>query len=251
MPTDNHPSNSTQALPGIQALRALAASAVLVAHTGGEFEQHLSLHGLMPSFANGGAGVDLFFVISGFVMVYSSEHLFGRRASLRTFLTRRIIRIVPLYWTMTSIMLLWVIVRGFAASDATPVHALASYFFIPYPRPSGPIDPLYGLGWTLNYEMMFYLIFACALFAPRKIAVAITSAILLTMTAIHTFQFPLPRQIAYLTDPIILEFVFGMGIALLFRTGTRLPQLACYLLMGVAVAIPPLLLWAPSLWSWT
>jgi exopolysaccharide production protein ExoZ len=110
--TDAQP---TEALAGIQALRALAASAVLVAHTGGEFEQHLSLHGLMPSFANGGAGVDLFFVISGFVMVYSSERLFNRPHSFRTFLTRRIIRIVPLYWTMTSVMLLWVIIRGFAA----------------------------------------------------------------------------------------------------------------------------------------
>jgi exopolysaccharide production protein ExoZ len=249
--TDNYSSNSTEALPGIQALRALAASAVLVAHTGGEFEQHLSLHGLMPSFANGGAGVDLFFVISGFVMVYSSERLFNRPASFRTFLTRRIIRIVPLYWTMTSVMLLWVIVRGFAASDASPIHALASYFFIPYARPSGPIDPLYGLGWTLNYEMMFYLIFACALFAPRNIAVVITSAVLLTMAIIHSFQLPMPRQIAYLTDPIILEFIFGMGIALLVRTGARLPQFACFLLVGFAVVIPLSWLWIPSLWLWT
>ena len=115
MPANNSQQNTTETLPGIQALRALAASAVLVAHTGGEFEQHLSLHGLMPNFVNGGAGVDLFFVISGFVMVYSSERLFARRASFRTFFTRRVIRIVPLYWTMTSVMLLWVMVRGFAA----------------------------------------------------------------------------------------------------------------------------------------
>jgi exopolysaccharide production protein ExoZ len=244
-------SNSMETLAGIQALRALAASAVLVAHTGGEFEQHLSLHGLMPSFANGAAGVDLFFVISGFVMVYSSERLFNRPDSFRTFLTRRIIRIVPLYWTMTSVMLLWVIIRGFAASDASPLHALASYFFIPYPRPSGPIDPLYGLGWTLNYEMMFYLIFACALLAPRNIAVAIASAIILTMATIHSFQLPMPRQISYLTDPIIVEFVLGMGIGLIVRTGARLPRLACFLLVGFAVAMPLSWLWIPSLWLWT
>jgi exopolysaccharide production protein ExoZ len=251
MPTNNNQSKTTETLPGIQALRALAASAVLVAHTGGEFEQHLSLHGLMPNFVNGGAGVDLFFVISGFVMVYSSDRLFGYSIGFRTFLTRRIIRIVPLYWTMTSVMLLWVMIRGFAASDATPILALASYFFVPYPRPSGPIDPLYGLGWTLNYEMMFYLIFACALFAPRKIAVAITSSILVTMTMIHWLQFPMPRQMVFLTDPIILEFVFGMGIALIFRAGVRLPFIACCLLIAFAVATPLLLLWTPSLWLWT
>lgn len=112
MSKDDKPSSTTATLPGIQALRALAASAVLVAHTGGEFEQHLSLPGLGPNFGVGSAGVDLFFVISGFVMVYSSERLFGDRASFRTFLTRRAIRIVPLYWTMTSVMLVWVLVRG-------------------------------------------------------------------------------------------------------------------------------------------
>ncbi len=205
----------------------------------------------MPNFGIAGAGVDLFFVISGFVMVYSSERLFGDRASLRTFLTRRAIRIVPLYWTMTSVMLGWVMVRGFAASDASPIHALASYFFIPYPRPSGPIDPLYGLGWTLNYEMMFYLIFACTLFAPRKIAVAIASLCLITMTIIHSLQLPVSREITYLTDPIILEFVFGMAVAVILRTGARLPRGACYLLIGLAVAIPSLLLWRPSLTWWT
>ncbi len=139
-------SSTTAALPGIQALRALAAMAVVVAHTGGEFEEHLSLPGLMPSFIHGGAGVDLFFVISGFVMVYSSERLFGQHGAPRSFMMRRLIRIVPPYWLLTTVMLLFVMVRGFAVSDASPMLAVSSYFFIPYPRPSGPIDPLYGVG---------------------------------------------------------------------------------------------------------
>ena len=99
--------------------------------------------------------------------------------------------------------------------------------------------------------MMFYLVFACALFAPRKIAVAIASCILLAMTIIHSLQLPMPRQITYLTDPIILEFVFGMTIALILRSGARLPQVACCLLIAVAAVIPLLLLWIPSLWLWT
>jgi exopolysaccharide production protein ExoZ len=249
-PTDAR-SSTMQVLPGVQALRALAAGAVLLAHTGGDFEEHLSLPGLMPSFIHGGAGVDLFFVISGFVMVYSSERLFGQNGASRCFLTRRIIRIVPLYWTMTSLMLLWVIARGFAASDASPGLALASYFFIPYARPSGPIDPLYGLGWTLNYEMMFYVIFACALFARRTVAVFITSAILIAMTIVHSQQLPMPRALVFLTEPVIIEFVFGMGLALLFRSGVTMPRPACYFLVAAAVAIPLWLLWTapPTRWQ--
>jgi exopolysaccharide production protein ExoZ len=244
-------SKTTASLPGIQALRALAASAVLLAHTGGEFDGHLSLHGVMPSFIHGGAGVDLFFVISGFVMVYSSERLFQERGSVRIFLTKRVIRIVPLYWAMTSVMLLRVVLRGFAESDASPTLALASYFFIPYPRPSGPIDPLYGLGWTLNYEMMFYLIFACTLFARRAVSVAVTSFILVAMTIAHSLQLPMPRQLIFLTEPVILEFAFGMVVALIYRSGAILSPMACYALTILAFIVPAVLWWTgpPTRWE--
>jgi peptidoglycan/LPS O-acetylase OafA/YrhL len=242
---------STEALPGVQALRALAAAAVLLAHTGGEFQLHLSLPPLVPAFINGAAGVDLFFIISGFVMVYSSERLFGRSGAFGVFLTRRIIRIVPLYWVMTSVMLVWVLARGFAASDASPTLALASYLFVPYTRPTGEIDPLYGLGWTLNYEMMFYVVFACTLFAGRAVAVLIASAILVAMTIVHSLQLPMPLQFEFLSRPIILEFSLGMVVALIFRTGVRLPRIACYVLFLAAVAMPLYLLWTspPTRWE--
>lgn len=234
--TNEDRSTTIAALPAIQALRAVAALAVVVAHTGGEFEGHLSLPGLMPSFIHGGAGVDLFFVISGFVMVYSSERLFAQRGALRTFLIRRFIRIVPLYWLFTTVMLLSVLVRGFVASDASPTLAVCSYFFIPYPRPSGPIDPLYGVGWTLNYEMMFYLLFACSLFMHRNMAIIMTSLFLLVMTIIHS-RSSLSAQLAFLTEPVILEFALGMLVALIFRAGVTLPRTACYALLAAAATL--------------
>jgi peptidoglycan/LPS O-acetylase OafA/YrhL len=134
-------------------------------------------------------------------------------------------------------MLLYVIARGFAASDASPQLALASYLFIPFARPSGFVGPLYGLGWTLNYEMMFYLIFACALFARRETAVAIVCAVLVGMAIVHLLAPRLPDAIAFWSDPIILEFVFGMGLALLYRAGVRLPRTACYALLVGAAAV--------------
>jgi peptidoglycan/LPS O-acetylase OafA/YrhL len=228
---------ASETLAGVQALRALAATAVAVAHVGAEFDGHLALPGLLPNLVYGAAGVDLFFVISGFVMVYASERLFGSEGAFRTFMLRRVIRIVPIYWAMTTVMLLYVMARGFAASDASPALAFWSYFFIPYLRPSGGPGPLYGLGWTLNYEMMFYLLFGCALFARRHMAVLIVTAVLVAFAIFHALAPPLSVQIDFWTNPIILEFVLGMGLALVYRWGARLPRSVCYALAACALAI--------------
>ena len=81
-------------LASIQFLRGLAALSVTLAHA-------LPYCGL--EFRLGTAGVDLFFVISGFVMVYASEKYFAQRHGAREFMMRRLARIVPIYWATTSI----------------------------------------------------------------------------------------------------------------------------------------------------
>jgi len=237
-------SQSGPTIPGIQFLRALAATAVVAFHVRSDIVNNISAPGSLPAgFDQGAAGVDLFFVISGFVMVYSSESLFGRPNASLTFLLRRIARIVPLYWVMTSIMLAYVLARGFAASDASPLQALASYFFIPYWRPSGVIDPLYGIGWTLNYEMFFYVVFASALVARREIAVAAIAVLFAAFVLVVPAKDYFPRQVAYLADPLILEFVFGMGIAMTYRAGVRLSPAVSAVLVVAAIAE---LVWSAS-----
>lgn len=225
---------SRPTLSGIQVLRALAAMAVVAFHV--QFDLTVKLSANFPVALDlGQAGVDLFFVISGFVMVYSSESLFGTTGAPIVFFARRIVRIVPLYWIMTSLMLGYVIARGFIASDASPMLALASYFFIPYPRPTGEVDPLYGIGWTLNLEMFFYLIFALALMAPRRTSViAIVTTVLVGIVAIGQ-AIRLPPQAATLANPIILEFVVGMAMAVIYRIGAKLPPAATAIVLIAAL----------------
>ena len=115
------------------------------------------------------AGVDVFFVISGFIMVHASTRLFGAEGGARAFLARRIARIVPIYWAVTTLYL----AVALAVPDLLNRELLgwplvvASYLFIPMARPDGLVQPLYGLGWTLNYEMFFYALFAVAVRWPR------------------------------------------------------------------------------------
>src|SRR5688572_9349206 len=131
----------------------------------------------------GAAGVDLFFVISGFVMVYSSESLFGRREGPLRFLLRRLARIAPLYWAVTIAIILYI----YAAHGSklfeiySPASLIASFLFYPYPRLDGLAFPVHLLGWTLNYEMFFYAVFAAAIVLPRRAAVVAVCAALVAL----------------------------------------------------------------------
>jgi peptidoglycan/LPS O-acetylase OafA/YrhL len=168
------------------------------------------------------SGSIFIFVISGFVMVYSSEGLFGRSGAPIKFFARRFARIVPLYWAATAI-LVWFVVP-YASTKAV----LGSLFFAPH-IPSEA--PLLFVGWTLIFEMFFYTVFAIALLAKRRFAVVAGATVFLISfsvvlgpapSAANLWSPPAASSIAYLADPVIIEFVFGMVIALIYRAGGRL-----------------------------
>src|SRR5262245_23624339 len=220
----------SSSLVSIQALRAIAAFLVFWGHAINAV--NLKVPAEFPTFY-GPFGVDLFFVISGFVMVYSSESLFGRPGAPIKFFARRLARIVPLYWAATTI-LVW-----FVAPYASTKAVLGSLFFLPHV----PADaPLLFVGWTLIFEMFFYAVFAIALLAKRRfVVVACASAFLISFMVFGPapataglWSPPAASSIAYLADPIIIEFVFGMIIALVYRAGGRLSIWATISLIIIA-----------------
>src|SRR5215467_252489 len=151
---------SGKRIGGIQVLRALAAVLVTICHAQAEIAKIGGLASAWPpaALANlAGFGVDLFFVISGFIMVYSTDQLFGTAHGPMEFLKRRLLRIVPLYWIVTSLYLALTLLIPEFAKGYPAGFLIASYLFIPAARPDGVIEPLVGQGWTLNYEMLFYV----------------------------------------------------------------------------------------------
>jgi exopolysaccharide production protein ExoZ len=218
----------SSSLISIQALRAVAALLVFWGHAINAV--NLEVAAEFPPFY-GQFGVDLFFVISGFVMVYSSERLFGKPGAPLTFFARRVARIVPLYWAATAV-LVWFVVP-FASTKAV----LGSLLFLPHIPAEAP---LLFVGWTLVFEMFFYTVFAVALFAKRRLTVvAGVSVFMVAFTLIVSpdpglwAHPPAASGIAYLAHPVILEFVFGMLIALAYRAGARLPP---WVTIGLIVA---------------
>jgi peptidoglycan/LPS O-acetylase OafA/YrhL len=209
-------------IAGIQYLRGIAATMVvlfhLMAQRGGADVELGTLQ----------SGVDIFFVVSGFVMVYSSFCV--ATPSGREFIRKRLIRIAPLYWAANIFMILVLLIapRLVKSSHLEPVHALASLLFVAAPNPSGATItylPLITLGWTLELEMLFYILFALALDVTdrRKLpTVTLVSVILFGFSCIGLAK-GLPSFLSFqgfYTNPIMLEFLFGMLIALVFlRTG--------------------------------
>ena len=110
-------------------------------------------------------------MISGFIMVLTSSN-----AAPRDFAVRRIIRIVPLYWTLTGALMLLALWKpeAFRATAASLEYLVKSLLFIPYPNPGqgGQLFPLLVPGWSLNLEMFFYAVFTATLFPPRRRRIA-------------------------------------------------------------------------------
>lgn len=168
----------------------------------------------------------LFFVVSGFVIVISSERLISRRDGWKIFSVKRLIRIVPIYWLATTLKVFALV---FAAqhvlhSELNILHVLKSYFFIPeYNAIDDKIQPLLGVGWTLVYEIFFYILFAFAL-AVNISPFYFVSSCLVSVAFISYFKDLFLDKMEnsflyFILDPIVLNFFVGMVLGLVYKRG--------------------------------
>ena len=186
-------------IDSIQVLRFFAAFSVMMVH--------------LPVFEFGIWGVDIFFVISGFIMMYVTEN------NEKFFLLKRIFRIVPLYWILTlGVFALAIFVPDVLNNTtANIVHLIKSLFFIPFDKNGTGHFPILFLGWTLNFEVIFYFLFSLSLVffkENRMIACSIFIIIFLVFNKIFSeknFIFE-----TYAND-IFIEFIFGMMLFTIWK----------------------------------
>ena len=203
-------------LDGLQMLRFFAAFAVLLEHVMHEaLSFGIAPDGLISRLepVDFGVGVDVFFVISGFIMLHISADQFGRRGAPRDFLLRRVARLVPLYWLFTLAMLAaMLLVPGQLAHTAlNPAHILASFGFVPWLDSTGLAHPILGLGWTLNYEMYFYALFAISLLIWRSMAAVVCSVLITLILLAIDLSGATHPSVTFYARPIVFEFVFGVA----------------------------------------
>ena len=198
---------------GVQLLRFLASAMVLVAHATIYTDERLGKG--VPIWRVGGAGVDIFFVISGFVIVLASRGR-GKDAWVgwQSFLARRGLRIFPMYWLATLVNLaIFFILPGAVLHSKLEIGDILQWFLlVPTYNSDGRIEPLIGVAWTLYFETFFYALFALSLYLRRS-PFAVVAPILLVCAATSLLRRPGWPPIAVYLDPKVLEFLIGMLIA--------------------------------------
>jgi len=203
----------------IQSLRGIAATFVIFAHAQVYLSARNYIGELNPLIDAGRSGVDLFFVISGFIMIYVANTNFEKKGASVDFMIRRIIRVVPIYWfyTLCLAFLLIMFPQQFSQGKVFELeHLLTSLFFIPHENSIGYVKPTLMVGWTLNYEMYFYLVFSFLLLFSRKYFLILLSTILLGGIALGWVLKSTEPLVSVITSPHLIEFLAGSIIGLFF-----------------------------------
>lgn len=222
----------------IQMLRGIAATMVVFVH--------IALQVRRLGFASIDAewmlsGVDIFFVISGFIMWVSLARHPQRTA--REFMLHRIVRVVPLYWLLTALMVVVMLIAPqlLQSGRFDLAHIIKSFLFIPAPHPlTGAYWPVLVPGWTLNFEMFFYLLFSIAIVLSKGIErtrLAIIAVLIVAAVAVAQFADFLPDAIRHYGEPILLEFLFGIGVGWAYVRRWPIRSALAWVLVTVGFAL--------------
>ncbi|HFB54901.1 MAG TPA: acyltransferase, partial [Hellea balneolensis] len=219
----------------IQSLRGFAALLVVLSHLL-IIEQKYSPDHILGQWAEFGmVGVDLFFVISGFIMVYVTRvNMPPRPRTSLKFLFARFTRIYPLYWVISAALLAVYVWRPelVFSSQPEPPHILKSFLLWPDTLP-----PLLAVGWTLIHELGFYLVFAFfLLFRARALPYFLLIWLMVLAGSQTIFADNVHQPVtALILNPLSFEFIAGAFAALIYlKTGAKFaPHI---LILGIIVA---------------
>jgi peptidoglycan/LPS O-acetylase OafA/YrhL len=208
----------TQHFHNVQALRGVACLLVVLVHLA--VWDNLFVGGT-PGFSAvqyfGFAGVDLFFVLSGFIITSTNRRSLGRPAAVPGYLFRRAWRIYPTYWAAMALSaaVSWALL-GWNPLDAETLRQWPAWLT---PAPGG--NPVIGQAWTLTYELMFYLVFGALLLLPPRAAAAGLGAWAVVTAGALLAPAPTDPWAKLPVSPYVFEFLGGCAVAWFAGRGAR------------------------------
>ena len=241
--------NKGRRLEGVQLLRGVAALGVVLTHvvTRSALYQHDAFRDSFfrlrdgDQWKGGDIGVDIFFVISGFIIMVVHRDDLGKPRSYVDFLIKRIKRVVPLYWTLTTLaVILFLLAPQVAANSKSGINILwvmFSYLFIPTSLSGNNTAPVVGVGWTLDYEMFFYIVFASLMKLNQRLFVTIITVIFSVLVLGGTIIRPENLYGKFVSDWLLMDFVGGVWIAHLMLTVKRVPTRISMLMTILSISM--------------
>ncbi len=225
-----------QTLESIQALRALAATLVVILHCRVYLDARNIIGDIGAVYEMGRAGVDIFFVISGFIMVYVTKNAFQKPNASKDFIIKRFIRIAPVYWSYTLVISGFLVFAPHLFSDGKSLdimHLIGSLAFLPVVNDAGGLKPVLQPGWTLNYEMYFYLIVGLLLPFSKKYFLPVLGSWFIGCSILGALLQPSNAFLSFYSNPILLEFLAGAIIASAYIRGVKFPYPTLWLTAGI------------------
>ena len=211
-------------LLSIQAARGIAALLVVFYHAGRmiALPQYTGYIPLSGFFNSGHAGVDFFFVLSGFIIYFIHHKDIGRADRLQRYAWRRATRIYPIYWIVTVLVL----VASMVHPEKLDIAHIAKSLFL-FPENA---DPIVGVAWTLKHEMLFYLMFL-TLIVQRHLGILLFALWAAVIASWPLGLLPDNFTFEFLASPFNMEFFMGMGVAYLVLN-SRVPSPRLLALLG-------------------
>ena len=228
-------SSTKKKYSGLQILRFVAASFVVIAHAILNSIENWSDALFLRKFAYsfGEVGVIVFFGVSGFIMVTTRYESFGSAKHSFDFILSRFIRILPIYAIATTLQY---INKSHLGGVYNPLNYIKSIFFIPYIGDGGLYRPILGQGWTLNYEMFFYLVFAISLYLTKIKGLLLSILLFVSLAFLQDFNISDNIVLKFYTNHILLYFICGMLVAITMKKyNTAIPRI--YLPMLVVILL--------------
>ena len=212
-------------IDSLQLLRAIAVSLVILLHAGSNGTTKFAAANPIGSFYHletwGAIGVDLFFAISGFIMTIVMP-AYLKPGGWKTFFVKRAVRILPLYYLLSALLVFTTVFVHHQALDIQTV--VKTLIFFPLFDSKTIVSPLMGVGWSLSYEIYFYTLIGMLLIFKKDLY----RRMLLLIVVLSIAGLLIPTEIPllkFLTSPILLEFGFGIVCGLVYQKFNKLELL--------------------------